>query len=98
MDRLWAFLDSQSVLEDSSSLTSLLRSPKESRPTLSSTSYMTQNRKVIKEQNLAKKWAETKCGKKLATQERRAKLNDFERFQVMVLKRQVSCWMRLILL
>eukprot|EP00826_Nyctotherus_ovalis_P009085 TRINITY_DN1237_c0_g1_i14.p1 TRINITY_DN1237_c0_g1~~TRINITY_DN1237_c0_g1_i14.p1 ORF type:complete len:153 (-),score=55.13 TRINITY_DN1237_c0_g1_i14:104-562(-) len=42
----------------------------------------------IKKYKLADKWSETKLAKKLATHEKRSKLNDFERFQVMVYKRQ----------
>ena len=52
-------------------------------------SDLIENRKEIKKFELAKKWAETKMAKKLAAHDKRTKLNDFERFQVMVLKRQV---------
>ena len=34
------------------------------------------------------KWAKTSWAKKIAQRERRAQLNDFERFQVLVLKKQ----------
>jgi large subunit ribosomal protein L14e len=44
---------------------------------------------VIEKSDLIKKWGESKWAQKLASQATRAKLNDFERFQVMVLKRQV---------
>ena len=46
-------------------------------------------RAAISEFGLIKKWGETKWGNKVATHAKRSKLNDFERFQVMVLKRQV---------
>merc|ERR1712032_272905 len=44
--------------------------------------------------NLTQKWGQTGFAKKIARQERRAELTDFERFQVMVLKRQVGKSMR----
>ena len=53
-------------------------------------SLTTYHREEIKKFKLADKWNGTKLAKKLATQEKRSKLNDFERFQVMVLKRQVN--------
>eukprot|EP00829_Urostomides_striatus_P002727 TRINITY_DN129_c0_g6_i2.p1 TRINITY_DN129_c0_g6~~TRINITY_DN129_c0_g6_i2.p1 ORF type:complete len:175 (-),score=71.03 TRINITY_DN129_c0_g6_i2:52-576(-) len=42
----------------------------------------------IKKADLVKKIGESSWAKKLAAQKRRAELNDFERFQVMMLKRQ----------
>ena len=45
---------------------------------------------VIEKEGVAKKWAETKQAKRMTAQAKRVKLNDFERFQVMVLKRQKS--------
>ena len=44
---------------------------------------------MIKKEDLVKKVGESSWAKKLASQKRRAELNDFERFQVMMLKRQV---------
>ncbi len=47
------------------------------------------SRKQIEKFGLEKKWEETKIAQKIRKQKRRAQLNDYERFQVMVLKRQV---------
>ena len=49
---------------------------------------------AINAYDLTKKWGQTGFAKKIAKQERRAELTDFERFQVMVLKRQVGKSMR----
>ena len=38
---------------------------------------------------MVEEWSKTKLAKKLAIHTRRSQLNDFERFQVMVLRRQV---------
>jgi hypothetical protein len=46
-------------------------------------------RKLIESSKLIEKWNASKWAQKLDSQAKRAKLNDFERFQVMVLKRQV---------
>merc|ERR1712060_891523 len=48
----------------------------------------------VKRVTLTQKWGQTGFAKKIARQERRAELTDFERFQVMVLKRQVGKSMR----
>jgi len=49
--------------------------------------------KILKELNKAeiqKKWAATSQAKKIAAHNKRASLNDFERFQVMLLRKQRS--------
>ena len=47
------------------------------------------NRKSIKKYDLEKKWNDTTFAKKLANKAKKANLNDFERFRVMVLKKRV---------
>lgn len=46
--------------------------------------------KRFEEQGIAAKWGETVTAKKAAKKEARAKLNDFERFKVMVLQKKRS--------
>ena len=47
-------------------------------------------KKAIAKADLNKKWAATALGKKLAAKAKRASLTDFDRFKVMVLKKQLS--------
>merc|ERR1712137_305195 len=47
-------------------------------------------KKKIAKENFQKQWAETPLAKKLASNATKAKLNDFDRFKVMVLKKRVS--------
>ncbi|QSL66212.1 hypothetical protein MERGE_000587 [Pneumocystis wakefieldiae] len=42
-------------------------------------------------QDITAKWNVTRLAKKLAARRRRSELNDFERFQVMLLKKQRRC-------
>jgi large subunit ribosomal protein L14e len=46
-------------------------------------------RKIIAKEGIAKKWATSHLGKTAANRTIRAKLNDFERFKVMVLRKRV---------
>ena len=46
-------------------------------------------RKVIKEEEIVKKWSASNWAKKCEAKKIRTRLTDFDRFQVMVLKRQV---------
>ena len=45
-------------------------------------------------EKISDKFASTSWGKKLASQKRRASLNDFERFQAMVLKKRLNFQIR----
>jgi large subunit ribosomal protein L14e len=47
-------------------------------------------RKIIAKEGIAKKWADSHLGKTAANRVRRAQLNDFERFKVMVLRKRVK--------
>lgn len=47
-------------------------------------------RKLITKEGLAKKWADSHLGKIYANREKRAKLNDFERFKVIALRKKVK--------
>lgn len=44
--------------------------------------------KCFKEQSITEKWEATPWAKKLAAKKKRASLNDFGRFQVMIAKKQ----------
>ena len=46
-------------------------------------------RKALDEADIEGKWANTSWAKKIATKAKRASLNDFQRFQVMVLRKKV---------
>lgn len=45
-------------------------------------------RKALEKANVAEKWASSSWAKKLAVREQRKKQNDFERFEIGLLKRQ----------
>ena len=47
-------------------------------------------RKVITKENVAKKFADSSLGKSFAKQQRRQSLTDFERYNVLVLRRKLS--------
>jgi len=47
-------------------------------------------KKNIEEFGLAKKWEETSLAKKIAIRTRRAKLNDFERFQALLARKELA--------
>eukprot|EP00828_Plagiopyla_frontata_P047266 TRINITY_DN868_c0_g1_i1.p2 TRINITY_DN868_c0_g1~~TRINITY_DN868_c0_g1_i1.p2 ORF type:complete len:110 (+),score=35.51 TRINITY_DN868_c0_g1_i1:96-425(+) len=47
-------------------------------------------KKKIEKFQLDKKWKESNICKKMENQQKREKLNDFERFKVMILKKQMS--------
>merc|ERR1719265_292608 len=47
-------------------------------------------KKALEESGTMAKWSETAWGKKLAAQEARSKMTDFERFKLMVAKKKRS--------
>jgi large subunit ribosomal protein L14e len=51
-------------------------------------------RKLISKEGVAKKFAESSLGKSYAQQARRENLNDFERFNVIILRRRLSRLLR----
>lgn len=51
-------------------------------------------RTAWEKEEVCKKWGATAWGKKLASQRRRAELNDFERFNAMVLKKRLNFQIR----
>ena len=52
--------------------------------------YYIWHRKKIKEYDLVNKWNDTKTKAELDTKAKRISLNDFDRFKVMIFKRQVN--------